>query len=524
MKKLLVILPLVALVLGGTRAQAQVAESAEWAAKIKAEGLGMSRVEELSQYMTDLVGSRLTASRQKRRADGLMIEKLGDLGLSNPRSEFATAFTRGGWDVVKTYAAMTSPYYCAFSVNPRAWSGSTDGLVKGECIIFDAQTKEDLDRYRGKVAGKILLVPSTRTVEINFEPLASRYTEAELEEMTQDNRANQRPRRGGPGGPGGPGGGMPRDFRAMMELRQLMADFYSTEKPLCIVNGSGTFNVPGGSGVNYRAGDPEPVPEINMPLEDHGRMVRLIQSGQKVEMELELINEFSNDTEVRNLYAEIPGTDPKLKDEIVLLGAHFDSWHGGTGAADNASGCIVMVEAMRILKNLGFKPKRTIRLALWGGEEQGLYGSSGYMDQYLYKDGKKLPGFDKFALYLNMDNGSGRFRGIYLERNDAAFPFFEAWMKSIESLGFQYLSPRTTGGTDHMTFTRQGLPAYQFIQDELEYGRTYHTIMDTYERLSLSDLKVNATIVAWLAACAADDPGRIPVYPVTAAPRPPMPF
>ena len=524
MKKLYIILPLVALVLGGFRAQAQVAESAELASKIKAAGLGMSQVEELSQYMTDFVGSRLTASQQKRRADALMIEKLEEIGLSNPRSAFATEFTRGGWDVVKTYAAMTAPYYCAFSVNPRAWSGSTDGLVKGECIIFDAQTKEDLDRYRGKVAGKILLIPSTRTVEINFEPLASRYDEKELEALTKDNRGEARGRFGGPGGPGGPGRGMPRDYRAMMELRQAMADFYRTEKPLCIVNGSGTFNVPSGSGVNYRAGDPEPLPEINMPLEDHNRMVRLLQHGYKVEMELELINRFSDDKEVHNIYAEIPGTDPKLKDEIVLLGAHYDSWHGGTGAADNASGCIVMVEAMRILKELGFKPKRTIRLALWGGEEQGLYGSSGYMDQYLYKDGKKLPGFDKFALYLNMDNGSGRFRGIYLERNDGAFPFFEAWMKPIESLGFEYLSPRTTGGTDHMTFTRVGLPAYQFIQDELEYGRTYHTIMDTYERLSLSDLRINATIVAWLAACAADDPGRIPVYPVANTPRPPMPF
>ena len=181
MKKLLVILPLVALVLGGTRAQAQVAESAEWASKIKAEGLGMSQIEELSQYMTDYVGSRLTASQQKRRADGLMLEKLEELGLSNPRSEFATEFTRGGWDVVKTYAAMTAPYYCAFSVNPRAWSGSTNGLVKGECIIFDAQTKEDLEQYRGKVAGKILLMPSTQSYDIKFEPLASRYDDEELE-------------------------------------------------------------------------------------------------------------------------------------------------------------------------------------------------------------------------------------------------------------------------------------------------------------------------------------------------------
>ena len=515
MKKLFSCLALLATLSSGTAALAQVAESPAWATRIKAEGLGNSQVDELSQYMTDYVGSRLTASRQKRRADSLMLAKLTELGLSNPRSAFATEFTRGGWDVVKTYAAMTAPYYCAFSVNPRAWSGSTDGLVKGECIIFDVQSKEDLEQYRGKVAGKILLIPSTQTVDIRFEPLASRYTDEQLEALTQDNRANQRPRGAGR---------MNYDYRAMMELRQQMADFYKTEKPLCIVNSSGTFNVPSGSGVNYRAGDPEPVPEIAMPYEDHGRMVRLIRRGQKVEMELELINRFTDDREVHNLYAEIPGTDPKLKDEIVLLGAHFDSWHGGTGAADNASGCIVMVEAMRILKDLGFKPKRTIRLALWGGEEQGLYGSRGYLEQYLFKDGKKLPGYDKFALYLNMDNGSGRFRGIYLERNDAAFEFFEAWMKSIESLGFQYLSPRTTGGTDHMTFNRVGLPAYQFIQDELEYDRTYHTIMDTYERLSPGDLKLDATIVAWLAACAANDPGRIPVNPAVNLNQPPMPF
>ena len=513
MKKIIVIVSLLALCLCGNKAQAQVSESPEWASKIKAEGLSNSKVEELSRYMTDYLGSRLTASKQKRRADSLVVVKLKELGLSNPRSAFAMEFTRGGWDVVKTYAAMTAPYYCAFSVNPRAWSGSTDGLVKGECVVFDVQTKEDLEKYRGKVAGKILLMPSTQSYDIKFEPLASRYDDEELEALMTDNRVNAR----------GRFGRMNFDFRAMMELRQMMSDFYATEKPLCVVNGSGSFNVPGSSGVNYRAGDPEPVPEIAMPIEDHSRMIRLIESGQKVEMELELINQFSDDKEVRNIYAEIPGTDPKLKDEIVLLGGHFDSWHGGTGAADNASGCIVMIEAMRILKELGFKPKRTIRLALWGGEEQGLYGSRGYMEQYLFKDQKKLPGFDKFALYLNMDNGSGRFRGIYLERNDAAIAFFEAWMKYIEPLGFQYLSPRTTGGTDHQTFTRVGLPAYQFIQDELEYGRTYHTIMDTFERLSLSDLKVDATIVAWLAACAANDPGRIPVYPAVNLNQPPMP-
>ncbi|MCR5571227.1 MAG: M20/M25/M40 family metallo-hydrolase [Bacteroidales bacterium] len=512
MKKFSLVFSLCAMVFCAGVASAQVAESPEWAARIKAEGLGHSQVEELSQYMTDFLGSRLTASAQKRRADDLMVAKLRELGLSNPRSAFATEFTRGGWDVVKTYAAMTAPYYCAFSVNPRAWSGSTPGLVKGECIVFDVQSKEDLEKYRGKVAGKILLIPSAASTAIRFDPLATRYTDAQLEALTQDNRADVTPRNAAMGR-------ATYDYQALMELRQLMSDFYKTEKPLCIVNGSGTFNVPSGSGVSYRAGDPEPVPEIAMPLEDHGRMVRLIGRGEKVEMELELINKFSDDREVHNIYAEIPGTDPKLKDEIVLIGAHFDSWHGGTGAADNASGCIVMVEAMRILKEIGFKPKRTIRLALWGGEEQGLYGSRGYLENYLYKEGKKLPGFDKFALYLNMDNGSGRFRGIYLERNDAAFPFFEAWKESIESIGFQYLSPRTTGSTDHVTFNRLGLPAYQFIQDALEYNRTYHTIMDTYERLSLPDLRVDATIVAWLVACAANDPGKIPVNPAVSLPQ-----
>ena len=175
MKKSFFFLPLLALLFSAGAASAQVAESPEWASKIKAEGLGRSRVGDIAEYLTDFVGSRLTASRQKRRADSLMVERLKELGLSNPRTAYATEFTRGGWDVVKTYAAMTSPYYCAFSVNPRAWSGSTDGLVKGECMVFDVQSKEDLEKYRGKVAGKILLIPSTQTVDIRFEPLASRY-------------------------------------------------------------------------------------------------------------------------------------------------------------------------------------------------------------------------------------------------------------------------------------------------------------------------------------------------------------
>ncbi len=287
------------------------------------------------------------------------------------------------------------------------------------------------------------------------------------------------------------------------------------ELVLAVVSGSGTFNVPSSRGVQYKQGDPEPTPEIVLPIEDHGRMVRMLNKGQKVEMELDVKNSFTNNPQINNVIAEIPGSDPKLKNEIVLIGAHLDSWHGGTGGADNASGCIVMMEAMRIIRSLGISPKRTIRLALWGGEEQGLYGSRGYASKYLYDTDKKktLPGYEKFALYLNMDNGSGRFRGIYLEENDLAVPFFEAWKKPLESLGFRTLSLRKTGGTDHLSFTRIGLPAYQFIQDELEYERTYHTTMDTYERLSLDDLKVDAAITAWLVLNASMDGARIPAKP-----------
>lgn len=490
-----------------TASYAQVAESEEIAFKVKSEAFSNSHINELSQFMTDQLGSRLAASQMKLRAEGLVVGKLSEYGLSNARVEKATDFTKGGWDNEKAYAAMTAPYYCAFAVNPKAWSGSTNGLVKGECVVITVNSAADLEQYRGKLGGKIVLMAPTQQYEMTFEPLANRYTDEQLAELAKDSRGIQRR-----------SGGAALDMNSYMARRQLQNDLNAMireEKPLCVVSGRGTFNVPGSSGAQYKIGDPEPVCEIVLPIEDHGRMVRLINSGEKVEMEVEIRNTFTDNKQINNVVAEIPGTDPKLKNEVVLIGAHLDSWHGSTGGADNASGCIVMMEAMRILKAIGVQPKRTIRIALWGGEEQGLYGSSGYCSNYLYdsKEFKALPGYKNFALYLNMDNGSGRFRGIYLENNDLAKPFFEAWKPAIEPLGFSILSPRTTGGTDHMSFDRVGLPAYQFIQDELEYDRTYHTIMDTWERLSLSDLTIDACITAWLVICAANDPGRIPVKP-----------
>ena len=484
-------------------AYAQTALSNEVAYRVKSEGFANSQLEPLAQFLTDDMGPRLAASQLNTRAEGMVVEKLKEMGFSNVSVEFAYNFTKGGWDNKMNYVAMTAPYYCSFAGNPKAWSGSTNGLVKGECVLLNINSREDIEKYKGKLAGKVVIMPSTQTYEMKFTPLASRYTEEELENMAKDPRPSANRRR------------MDNSRMAQRELQAAIANFIKEESPLAIISGGGSFNVPSSRGVQYKVGEPEPTPEIVLPLEDHARMARMLSKGQKVEMELNIKNEFTDNQKINNVYAEIPGTDPKLKNEVVLLGAHFDSWHGGTGAADNASGVVVMMEALRIIKALGIQPKRTIRIALWGGEEQGLYGSRGYAEQKLYdvKKGKKLPGYDNFALYLNVDNGSGRFRGIYLEENDMAVPFFEAWKKPVESLGFNTITLRKTSGTDHQSFTRYGLPAYQFIQDELEYDRTYHTVMDTYERLSIGDLKVDAVIVAWLALNAAMDDARIPVLP-----------
>lgn len=491
-----------ALICAAINMNGQVCQPTEMAYRVKDEAFNQSHIDSLAHFMTDKLGPRLAASKMKVRAEQMVADKLKEYGFSNVRIEEAGDFSKGGWDNEKNYVAMTAPYYCSFAANPKAWSGSTNGLVKGECVVLEVTDTLDIEKYRGKLAGKIVLMPPTREYELSFKPLASRYTEEDLKEMTQDNRPNKPWRRRA-------------GFGQDRALRNAIDSLIKTEAPLAVMVGDGTFNVPGSRGVRYKVGDPEPVPEIVLPIEDHGRMVRLVKGGEKVEMELDVRNVFTDNQKINNVIAEIPGTDPKLKNEVVLIGAHLDSWHGGTGGADNASGCITMMEALRILKALDIKPRRTIRLALWGGEEQGLFGSSGYAKKNLYdKDAKKKQqGYDDFALYLNVDNGSGKFRGICLEENDMAFPYFETWKKPLETIGFNTLSPSKSGGTDHVIFSRIGLPAYQFIQDPLDYFRTYHSTMDTYERLSLDDMKTNAAIAAWLTYCAAMDNGRIPSKP-----------
>lgn len=472
--------------------------------KIKQEGLKNSSIEDLAFWLTDFVGPRLTASTGYSRGTEWAKKKMEEFGFQNVRIEAAKDFSRGGWDNVKTYAALTAPYYTNFACNPVAWTGSTKGVVKGEVVLIDVKAEADLDKYKGKVAGKIVLMPSTATYEVKYEPLASRYTDAQLKDLAMASTSQgRRPN---------------TDFAAMMAQRALrtkISDFLKTEGAAVILNSSGTFNVPGSNGANYKSGDPEPIAQLNLPMEDHARMERLLRHNVPVEMEIEIQNKFFASPTVFNVIGEIPGTDKLLKNEIVLLGAHIDSWNGGTGAADNASGCIVMMEALRILKNLDVAPRRTIRVALWGGEEQGFYGSSGYVEKYLVDPTTKehKADFNNFAAYFNMDNGSGKYRGIYLQENELVRPIFEEWLKPFADMGATTIAIRNTSGTDHLSFDRVGLPGFQFIQDEIEYDRTYHTVMDTYERLVMADLKQNAVITASFVYNAAMRNAKLPGKP-----------
>lgn len=456
--------------------------------KIKQEGKLNSKIEDFSFWMTDFAGPRLSASKAKLQANELAKQKMEEIGLKNVVIENVRDFDRGGWDNKRTYVAMTKPYYTNFTANPVAWTGSTDGEIKGEAVLLSITGEEDFEKYEGKLKGKIVVIPSDAVYEVSFEPLASRYSEEDLLKIQEESTEARRRR----------GNFNMADYQKMRLLRQKISLFLKDEGVAVILNGSGQFNVPRSNGANYKSGDPEPISEVNLPIEAHGRIMRLLSHNVTVELEVNVQNEFSVSPQITNVMGEIPGVDPKLKDEIVLIGAHWDSWHGGTGAADNASGCIVMMEAMRILKELNVQPRRTIRIALWGGEEQGLHGSRGYVEKYLRdpKNNKLKPGFEKFDAYFNMDNGTGKFRGIYLQENEMVRPVFEEWMKPFNPLGMTTITIRNTSGTDHLSFAGLGLPAFQFIQDEIEYGRGYHTIMDTYERLVMSDLKQNAIIVA----------------------------
>ncbi len=479
-----------------TAAFAQEAVDQAVVQKIREEGLNHSQVMRTAFYLTDVSGPRLSGSPGLKHAQDWAVGQLKTWGMANVGLESWGKFGKG-WEVEKNYAAITVPYYHAIIAIPKAWTPSTAGPIKGDVVLIKADTITDLDQYKGKLKGKIVITYTKTPLTRSTKPDLSRYTDEELDKMAAAQPA-------APGG-GGRGGANNPAFAAMRKLRALrtaMSEFFVQEQVgLVLSQARGTDGtVFTTNGASY-AEDAKPVaPELETSGEDYLRIVRLLDGGIAVQMEADVQTKFfDKDLNGYDVVAEIPGTDKKLKDQLVIIGGHFDSWHGGTGATDNAAGSAVMMEAMRILKTIGFKPKRTIRMLLWSSEEQGLFGSRGYVLNH-FGDPKTMqlkPEQAKVSAYYNLDNGTGKIRGVYLQGNQDIGPIFKTWLAPFKDLGASTVTISNTGGTDHQSFDAVGIPGFQFIQEPMDYNtRTHHSNQDVYDRLVEDDLKQAATIVA----------------------------
>jgi carboxypeptidase Q len=507
MKKSISTMALV-LVLWSGNILAQERVDLEMMYKIKSEGIGNSQIQDLSFHLTDFLGPRLSGSSNLRNARNWTAQKFQDWGLANVNIDSYGDFGRG-WDVKKSYIAMKEPYYAQIIGYPKAWTNGTDGPVDAEVMLLEISGEEDFSKYKGQLKGKVVMTPTNLQVNPAFEAEAKRWTAEELEERKTINI-------------GGSVGRYTPEFLAQMRaqraLDQKLTQFLIEEEVGLRITGTrGSF----GTVFHTRAGSFSKdkittIPEIEISSEHYGRIFRLIKNGKSVRIEAEVQVEWlDDDYKGYNVLAEIPGTDKNLKSEIVMLGAHLDSWHAGTGGNDNAAGVAVMMEAIRILKALGVQPKRTIRIALWGEEEQGLFGSRGYVQQYVADRNtkEKKEEWDKISAYYNLDNGSGKIRGIYLEGNDMLVPIFEEWLKPFHELGANTVTRRNTGSTDHVAFDAVGVPGFQFIQDPIDYGKGYHTNMDVYERMQLSDMTQAAVIIAAMVYNTAQRDEKLPRKP-----------
>ncbi|HAO46687.1 MAG TPA: M20/M25/M40 family metallo-hydrolase [Ferruginibacter sp.] len=469
---------------------------------IRKEGLTNSKVMDMAFHLTDGSGPRLTNSPGFLRAANWAKDELTKMGLVNASLEPWGDFGKG-WEQNRCYVAMTAPYYNPVIAIPRAWTGSTPGkkAISSEVILIKAKDSAELHQnYAGKLKGKIVMFYSRDTLKPSFVADGERFTDEALDKM-----ANAKPDTGR------------RNFnqqaavdpdvmaarRQQQALARQMENFYKNEEPALVLSmnargNDGTLFVQNGS--SYSKDSSRYFAWVMLSSDDYLRIQRLVESGQKVEMEADVKTKFyDSDIKGYNVIAEIPGTDPLLKNEIVMLGGHLDSWHGATGATDNAAGCAVMMEVVRILKAIGLQPKRTIRIALWSGEEQGLLGSRAYVKNHFANPADMVLKDDhaKVSAYYNLDNGTGKVRGIYLQGNAAAGPIFAKWLEPFADLGAKTVTINNTGGTDHQAFDGVGIPGFQFIQDEIEYDtRTHHTNMDTYDHLVPDDLKQAATIIA----------------------------
>lgn len=472
--------------------------------KIREEGLQHSQVMDIAFHLTDASGNRLTNSAGFMRAANYAKETLAGWGLSDasldPWGEFGK-----GWDLEKSYVALTAPYYKPLTTYPKAWCGGTRGLEHASILVINAKDSLALMAYQGQLKGKILILDPEMEYKQSFKPDASRHTDEDLAKMAAAEPTPARNFRG------------PFNRGAAFRVMALLKEMAVKEGAVAMLstgakNHDGTLFTQGGGG--YKGSDPANFLDIVLGIEDYNTILRLSKAGIPVNMDMDVKTKFqTKDLKGYNVIAEIPGTDPLLKDEVVMIGGHLDSWHTGTGATDNAAGCSVMMEAIRILKTLGIQNKRTIRIGLWSGEEEGLLGSRGYVRKTFGDPAtmELLPAQNKFSTYFNIDNGTGKIRGIYLQGNEACRSIFTRWLEPFHDLGANTVTISNTGGTDHLSFDAVGLPGFQFIQDEIEYSnRTHHSNMDVYDHLVPDDLKQIATIVAAFVYDAAQRDQKLP--------------
>jgi len=517
--------------------------------RIREEGLNHSHVMEFASALMDGIGPRLTGSPNLKKANEWTRDTLTRIGLENAHLEDWGEFGLG-WQQLNTWARMVEPDTAVLILQATPWSPSTHpnggegtGPVTADMVFVDIQNEKDFDQYKGKLAGKIVLFGAMRPVPPVDKPLFERDSDKDLEDVAEfpvSDSAGRSPE-------------MSAATRARLERRRVIdriAQFFADEKVAAVIEPSRDGGNGGGSGgtffddngatlgrTPYLADKAVKIPVAVAAIESYGRLYRLTQAHVPVKVEIDVETKITGEHEHGfDTIAEIPGTDPKLKDQVVMLGGHLDSWIAGTGATDNGAGTVVAMEAVRILKALDVKPRRTIRIALWTGEEQGLFGSQGYVKQHFGSDALstapdqlQLPEFMRRAAgplevkpeqksisgYFNVDNGSGKVRGIYTQGNAAIAPIFAQWMAPLKDLGVTTITERNTGGTDHLSFDAVGIPGFQFIQDSLDYGtRTHHSNEDVYERLQPADLKQIATVEAIFVYNAAQRDQMLPRKPL----------
>ena len=483
-------------------------------AQIKLEGFQHSEVMNTLSWLSDVYGPRLTGSAGLHEAAEWARGQLARWGLAHAALEPYGSIGRG-WNLHRFDIEMTAPQFMRITGYPRAWSPATASPIAGTPIVVEVKSKADFDKYRGKLRGAIVMNGRPEQADIGFKPEAERLTDDELRK--KEGRIDPAP------------GSSPKSYwEEEEEFDKYLADavdvwkFFGAEGVAALIQPSAVaedVRVDGFYDQKWHAS----YPGFVISREHYGRIMRMIDKKVPVTISLSVAAQFTDNVEGINIVAELPGTDPALKDEVVMLGGHFDSWHSATGATDNGAGSAAAMEAIRILEAIGVKPRRTIRLALWTGEEQDYFGSLGYVERH-FGDPKTMilkPEHAKLAAYFNLDNGAGRIRGVNLQGNEAVRPIFDAWLKPFNYLDASTLTTLNTGGTDHMPFDALGLPGFQFIQDPLNYEtRAHHSNLDLYEEAIPDDLKQASVIMASFVYDAAMRDAMLPRKPLP-KPQPP---